>query len=377
MEIIVQNFKKNKGDTMKKIYNKIKNNILKYTTISSVLFIIINFILYLFDIRFRLWFFFLVSLFIIISFILSVIKISFTKSKFKRTIMLSSLVMTIIFGLINSTILIILFSNRYKPEHTITLNDIKYVAVVSSSKYVDVDYYDYYNPILMGTKVKVHGYFGEGDFDPFINSEINVSGEYTYYDNNGKKVAFNDDEVILDYEEEKGEENLLEISKNIGNIVSKLIEESDFLYEKKFGKTVLRFNKVDNVLGQNIIVKVFKSEDNGENFYPVSDEFIKVSKEARFVFLNDELGFALSTGKISLKDDIECMYVTQDGGKTFEKTTFNFDGDSANYLDINGLPYFEDDKLKLNASVYKNRYEDIDLIFISNDNGIRWNLEDK
>lgn len=360
---------------MKKIYNKIKNNILKCTTIFSVLFIIINFILYLFDIRFRLWFFCLICLLIIIGFILSVIKISFTKSKLQRTIMLSSLVMTIIYSVINLTILIILFSNRYKPEHTIIINDIKYVAVVNASKYVDVDYYDYYGPILMGTKVKIHGYFGEGDYDPFTSQEGFKIPEYTYYDNNGINVKFKDKEIIKDDESEK--KYLVEIYTSIKNRIIYSLENPEFLYEKRFDKIILRFKKIDNVLGQNIIVKVFKSEDNGENFYPVSDEFIKVSKEAKFVFLNEELGFALSTGKISLKDNIECMYVTQDGGKTYEKATFNYNRDSANYLDINGLPYFEDDKLKLNASVYKNRYEDIDLTFISNDNGLTWNLEDK
>ena len=57
-------------------------------------------------------------------------------------------------------------------------------------------------------------------------------------------------------------------------------ENEEVLYEKKFNKTILRFSKVDNVLGKNMLVHVLRSKDNGENFYVVSDDVIQVSNEA-------------------------------------------------------------------------------------------------
>ena len=86
-------------------------------------------------------------------------------------------------------------------------------------------------------------------------------------------------------------------------------------------------------MGQNILVHVLRSKDNGKNFYVISDDLIKVSDEAKFVFLNENLGFAISTGKIFLKQNVNSIYVTNDSGKTFQSSNFKYENDNVTYLD--------------------------------------------
>ena len=373
---------------MKKIFNKIKGKIITYDLIFIVINIIINFVLYLMNVRFRLWVIILIILISIIGFIAGIFEQMYLSSdNKKRTIILSLL------GTIPIIILILIFLPiigfitifSYKPEHTTILDDKKYVAVVSSFLRVDVDYYDYYGFLLMGTKVKVHGYFGKGGFDPFVNPNVVDGVEYTYYDNKGKIKSKRSETYIKDKDGQI-------INKNNYNIdIDKtdkfddsdnylLPENEEVLYEKKFNKTILRFSKVDNALDQNILVNVLRSKDNGKNFYVVSDDVIQVSNEAKFVFLNENLGFAVNTGKIYLDNRKIGLYITNDSGKTFTSSNFKYTNENVDYISIESMPYYENNVLKIKCSVYqvnsnKDGYENKDLIFISSDNGLNWNLE--
>jgi len=197
----------------------------------------------------------------------------------------------------------------------------------------------------MGTKVRVHGYFGEGGFDPFVNFNNVSNVEYTYYDSNEKIISKKEERFIRDdngniidrdiYEKDINNEN--KYNENDNYI---LPEQEEVLYEKKFNETILRVGKVDSGLGQNILVHVLRSKDNGKNFYVISDDLIKVSNEAKFVFLNENLGFAISTGKIFLKQNVNSMYVTNDSGKIFQSSNFKYENDNVTYLDVVDLPYF-------------------------------------
>ena len=373
---------------MKKIFNKIKGKIITYDLIFIVINIIINFVLYLMNVRFRLWVIILIILISIIGFIAGIFEQMYLSSdNKKRTIILSLL------GTIPIIILILIFLPiigfitifSYKPEHTTILDDKKYVAVVSSFLRVDVDYYDYYGFLLMGTKVKVHGYFGKGGFDPFVNPNVVDGVEYTYYDNKGKIKSKRSETYIKDKDGQI-------INKNNYNIdIDKtdkfddsdnylLPENEEVLYEKKFNKTILRFSKVDNALDHNILVNVLRSKDNGKNFYVVSDDVIQVSNEAKFVFLNENLGFAVNTGKIYLDNRKIGLYITNDSGKTFTSSNFKYTNENVDYISIESMPYYENNVLKIKCSVYqvnsnKDGYENKDLIFISSDNGLNWNLE--
>lgn len=373
---------------MKKIFNKIKGKIITYDLIFIVINIIINFVLYLMNVRFRLWVIILIILISIIGFIAGIFEQMYLSSdNKKRTIILSLL------GTIPIIILILIFLPiigfitifSYKPEHTTILDDKKYVAVVSSFLRVDVDYYDYYGFLLMGTKVKVHGYFGKGGFDPFVNPNVVDGVEYTYYDNKEKIKSKRSETYIKDKDGQIMDKNNynIDIDKtdkfdDSDNYL--LPENEEVLYEKKFNKTILRFSKVDNALGQNMLVHVLRSKDNGKNFYVVSDDVIQVSNEAKFVFLNENLGFAVNTGKIYLDNRETGLYITNDSGKTFTSSNFKYTNENVDYISIESMPYYENNVLKIKCSVYqvnsnKDGYENKDLIFISSDNGLNWNLE--
>ena len=371
---------------MKKILNKIKNNIFIYDLIFIGINILINFILYLLNIRFRLWVIISIVLISFIGFIVGIIQLLYISSNNKKEAIIFSLL-----GIVPIVILICIFMPiigfvaifSYKPEHTTTLDNKKYVAVVTSFLHVDVDYYDYYGPILMGTKVKVHGDFGKGGYDPFTSSHTPDSVEYTYYDNNGKIKSKRTETFIKDKDGNIIDKNNYDIdignSSNINESDNYLLpEDEEILYEKKFGKTILRFGKTDNVLGQNMLVNVLRSKDNGSNFYVISNEAIQVSNEAKFVFLNENLGFIVINGNIDLNRDNKGLYVTNDGGKTFKDAIFNYQNSSVSYISIKDVPYYDNNILKIKCSVYqinskKDGYEDKDLIFASED-GLTWNL---
>ena len=371
---------------MKKIFSKIKRNIIICDLFFVVINILINFILYLVNVRFRLWVIILIILISIIGFIVGIFQqIYLSSDNKKRTIILSLL------GSIPIIMLILIFLPivgfiaifSYKPEHTTMLDNKKYVAVVSSFLHVDVDYYDYYGFLLMGTKVKVHGYFGKGGFDPFVNPNVADGVEYIYYDNKGKIKSKRSETYIKDKNGQIIDKNNYNIDKtdkfdDSDNYL--LPENEEILYEKKFNKTILRFSKVDNVSGQNMLVHVLRSKDNGKNFYVVSEDVIQVSNEAKFVFLNEKLGFVINTGEIYLDNRKVGLYITNDSGKTFTSSNFKYTNENANYISIESTPYYEKDVLKIKCSVYqvnstKDGYENKELIFISSDNGLNWNLE--
>ena len=159
------------------------------------------------------------------------------------------------------------------------------------------------------------------------------------------------------------------------------IEDENTLYSIKFDNTILRFERYDYVSGQNQLVGVQKSTNNGKDFEDVSKEGITVSMEPKFIFLNEKLGFAIKKPN-NKKDNNKYhgMYVTKDGGKTFILSEINYDNPNIEILTIEDVPYYEDNDLKLHCSIYQVKednsgYEDIDLYFISKDDGVTWNLE--
>lgn len=280
------------GDFMKKKMG----DILTYDLIFVCFNILFNFILYLLNIRFRLCFIILIILISIIGFIAGIFQcLLSSKKKFGLLLNIISIIMmmTLFTSIVSS----------YKVEHVTTLDDKKYVVVVSSSTYVDVDYYDYYGFLLMGTKVKVHGYFGKGNFDPFDDLDSS-NVVYTYYDDNGKvKDNYN---MVEDFD------------------INYIPKDEEVLYEIKFGKTILRFSKASNVLGQNMLVHVLQSKNNGKTYFVISDDNIQVSNEAKFVFLDKNIGFAINDGNIYLDGSKTGLYTTNDGGKSFTSANFKY-----------------------------------------------------
>ena len=368
---------------MKRRLNQIKENILIYDFIFIGVNLILSFILYLMNIRFRTWMIIVISFVSVVGFVVGILQQIYKSTESKKVIITISILSfifmaTLIFVSFPFIKIGLLFS--YRPEHTVVLDGKKYVAVVRSFLHVDVDYYDYYGPLLMGTKVRVHGDFGEGDFDPFEHPNSADQVEYTYYDKNGKIRAKRMEIFIKDKDGKiidrikndiSGDDKFNENENYI------LPEDGEVLYEKKFDQTILRFSKIDNVSGQNMLVYVIKSKDDGESFYVVSEDPIQVSNEAKFVFLSKTLGFAISTGNIDLNNNNQGLMVTNDGGKTFTSANVEYENPDVDYITIEKIPYYEKDSLKMKCSVYQlnsNRdgYDDKEITFISNDNGLHW-----
>lgn len=372
---------------MKKSIDKLKGKILVITLIFVLINLILNYVLYLFNIRFRLWVIVLIIAISIIGFIIGMFE-QFSKvleNKIKAIgLIILTLVPLIALILIFSPFIFITAAFSYKPEHKVTLYGNEYVAVVNSFIKVDVDYYNYYGPFLMGTKVKVHGYFGKGGYDPIVNPNIANEVEYIFYDNNGKEIKkineiyFRDENGEIN-KKESYETNYKEttINKNDNYV---LPEDMETLYEKKFDKIIIKFVKLDDALNQNILVQINKSTDNGEKYYPITNKPIQVSSEAKYAILNENLMFASKNNKIMFNNNSISLYVSNNGGKDFLESKVNYKNENAEFITIEKMPYYEKDILKFKCSIYqfnsnKDEYENKEILFVSNDNGLSWNVE--
>ncbi len=155
-------------------------------------------------------------------------------------------------------------------------------------------------------------------------------------------------------------------------------EDENTLYVASFKNTILRFERLDYALGQNQIVTVQESSDNGKSFTSITKDPITLSLEPLLIFLNENLGFAITSSNLSQNNNYQGFKVTLDGGKTFTNSQINYTNPDIETISIEDLPYLEDNILKLKCLIYQlkdNNYEDIELIFISNDSGLTWNLE--
>lgn len=354
---------------MKKILLKVKNDLFAYSFLFLLIFLFICFILSLFNIRFRLWFIILMMAIFLLSLILGIIQIAIRESKIVKIIIIVLIGSLILFCLFFYKVFLEIFSFVFCPEYVTVLDGTKYVAVVNQGlHHTNISYYDSYGPFLMGTNERVYGI---GDYNPFTNDETEL--HLTYFDDNGKKmyekdITYNNGKIV---DEEDFDNYDVEIE-------TPTIDDN-VLYETRFGKTVIRIRKTDDVMPQNMAVSVYKSTDSGKNFKMVSDSII-VSQEARFIFLDKNTGFIISTGNIWLNKESKDLYVTNDGGKTFETAKFNYKNDNAEYMSITDFPYFEEDVLHLECSIYtlndkRDGYEDVKLDFVSEDNGLTWNLK--
>ncbi len=368
---------------MKRILNIIKENFLIINIITIIINILLFFILDFIGLRFRLWAIITIIIFLLINSVFG-ISLEIYKSSDKKGLVIRSIInfiFLILLVIIYMPILCYDGTLIWRTEHTTILDNKRFVVNVSKGKNVDADFYEYHNLFLMGTTIKVHGYFGKGDFDPFNCPDAPNEVKYTYYDSESKRIS----EKIVDYiKDEKGRVidksiQKIDFDKSIEynpNYNYQLPENEEVLYEKRFKDTILRFTKVDNTLGQRMLVHVLRSKDNGENYFSISDNYIEVSNEAQFIFLNDNLGFATYDNKIYL-DQNRGLLVTTDSGKNFTTANFQYQKNNVYYLSISSLPYYDNEILKIKCKVYENKYESQELIFISKDSGLNWILENE
>ena len=131
-----------------------------------------------------------------------------------------------------------------------------------------------------------------------------------------------------------------------------LYEDENTLYFKAFKNEILRFERVDYSLGQNQLVIVQKSTNKGKSFEDITKEPVIVSMEPKMTFIDEKLGFALSKSNLTKNNDYLGLYVTKDGGKTFENCEIKYDNPDIEILTIESAPYYDNKILKLEASIY-------------------------
>ena len=157
-------------------------------------------------------------------------------------------------------------------------------------------------------------------------------------------------------------------------------EDENTLYFKEFNNTILRLERVDYSLGQNQVVIVQKSTNKGKSFEDITKEPIILSMEPKITFLNEKLGFVLAKSNLTKNNNYLGLYITKDGGKTFENCKINYNNSNIEMLTIVSTPFYDNDILKMKASIYivkedQNGYENKKLIFISDDKGLSWKME--
>ena len=150
-----------------------------------------------------------------------------------------------------------------------------------------------------------------------------------------------------------------------------LLNDEDIVYTKTFDEEILQVKRYDYSLGQRMIVGVEKSNNNGKNFEKVTQEMVEVSLEAKIEFLNKNLGFIIDTGYLDRNRNFKGLLVTNDGGITFKQAEITYNNENVDLISIKKMPYYENDKLKLECSVYIVDHNE-DLVYYSVDNGNTW-----
>ena len=357
------------------ICNKVKRNILIYTIIAFIIFMMIHFFLKLFSIRFRQWVYYTIAALVIIGIVIGFIQMANKNSKkVKIVLSITGVCVTIFITLFWEFILLALVFS-YTPEHIVTKDGKKYVAYVNSFLRVNVSYYDYINSFLVGDKEKIYEDYGKGGYDPFDGKHNDREPvQYYYYDKNGKVLKTN----AKDYSESN---NVLEKNnKNEKSVIENNTEKSgnseniEVLYKKEFNdKIAIRVVVKDYILAGRSIIGFEKTVDGGYTWIEQIeniDDFVQIHNGAKFVFIDENIGFINDFGLAGTSGDNRSLQVTTNGGKKFTEAIIKLDNIEKE-LYIEDVPYKENSVLKLKAYVIENSSKKY-YNFYSVDNGVTW-----
>ena len=359
---------------MRKFLENLRKNIFLYTIIFLLLFIISHFVLNIFNIQYRQWIYWSVLAVFIIGIILGIVQIVRKKDEnIKTAFIIMGMFVTIIIVAFWKMFLL-LFAFLYTPEHVIEKDDKKYVAYVDSFLQVNVNYYDYINSFIMGNKIRIREDYGNGGYDPFDGKHDNKPINCDYYDKNGKII--NNEDNSLD-SKITNSNDIIEgtLKENISNDNYKndsINEENEILYEKKIDdKKSIRVIYKGSVLAQRSIIGIEKTYDGGKTWIEQLDnldKFIQIHNGAKFVFINENVGFINDPGIAGTSGDNRELLVTINGGKTFEVAKIH---KKAEDVYIEDVPYEENGILKLKAYTIENLEEKY-IYFHSENNGLEW-----
>lgn len=151
----------------KNIFYKLRKNILFYTILYLLAFVIINIILNAFDMNYREWIYFLSLILIGVGFITGIIQLLCRIRKKNLKIIAIILFIIVLIPCLFYTYIFVIFA--YQPEHIVMRDGKKMVAYVNGFMDTYVEYYDYKNFFIVGNKLKIKEYYGNGGFDPIEN----------------------------------------------------------------------------------------------------------------------------------------------------------------------------------------------------------------
>lgn len=369
---------------MNKIINKLKCSILFYVIMFVIIFVLLHFFLKLFNIQFRQWVYYFALLISTLGTLAGIIQLVRKRSKkVKLAFSIIGIIITI-FVLIFWQIILLFFALSYSPEHIIEKNNNKYVAYVNSFLQVDVYYYDYINFFLVGNKVRIREDYGNGGYDPFDGKHDNYKPlTYYYYDENGQVINTNNQfyNKKSNYIENNSDNNNEEkVSQEIeSNNTS--VKSDDILYEKVIdNNTTIRVIFKDYILAQRSIIGIEKTTDGGKSWkeqLEIADGFMQIHNGAKFVFLDENIGFINDPGLAGTNGENGGLLVTTNGGKSFsDANIIHPNSIEEENLFISEVPYIENGILKVkiytinkNKSPEKTYYE-----FYSEDSGVNWKV---
>lgn len=157
------------------------------------------------------------------------------------------------------------------------------------------------------------------------------------------------------------------------------VNERDTLYEKVIDENIrIRVVFKGAVLAQRSIIGIEKTIDGRNtwvNQIESYDGFIQIHNGAKFVFLDENIGFINDPGLAGTDGENRGLLVTTDGGKNIDDANIiHPDNISEKNLFVSGLPYIENNELKV--KIYTINYKKDEVYtyyeFISKDNGKTW-----
>ena len=336
--------------------NKIaENKILWISIIYLILFIIGWIILSICNYTYLFYFKLISTLLIIVGVVIGTI-IAIKKLKYEKQIKIQLYTAYFLLEGILSIVLlaIVLFPLLYQRER-ITMIDNTWYVEIKRSTLVDasLNYYDLKYLIFRKKQPKfVQNYNNYFTPENYIGT--------TYYDEEGNVIRSTTgnnnqtEELETDIEE---------------NAQKDYTFPREVLYTRTFdNNVVIKITSIDAILARRLAVIVEKSTDGGKTFTNVlTQDSLIVGDEAEYIFLNENIGFI----KELKENENRGLRVTRDGGKTFEEVIFKVKKEELPYLYIDKMPYFEDNTLKLDASMYYTKIPEIKKLK-SNDNGLTW-----
>lgn len=368
---------------MRKFLDKIKFNILVYTILYELVFILLKLILNACGIEFMQWIYNINLIIVGIGFLAGIlqiiIKAEHTSTRICTIVCLGCILsVTLMFWQIP----VLFYVAYFPPEHIVEKEGRKMVGYVRAFLRTEVDYYDYYNVFFRGKYRLIEEDYGKGGFDPF-NEKTDYKHEIqqtTYYDKNGKVIdAISNNSVANIPIKDSHSANVNHMDNSILDKNINHVSKDDILYEKQIHpNTRIRVINLGAILAQKSIVRIEKSTDDGQTWLSVhenSEEAIQIHNGAEFVFINEKVGFINDPGLAGTDGENSGLMVTTNGGKTFETANIIHPNtiEERNLL-VKGVPYEEQGILKIEIYTinYSKNPEKTYYEFTSKNNGKDW-----